>query len=350
MKVTVVTQVYNGKRYFRKAVESVLNQTYTDLEYIIIDNGSTDGVSEIIKEYAEKDSRIRVKSFAENKKQVLWTNILLEMAEGEVFAELDSDDWYSPTFLEHLVDLYNKTGADIVTTGSYAYLEDRETEPHNFKNFEKAFEMTKPQFAALYPVYHKMFRTYWAKLIKMDILRKMSSKDFDMQDKLGLYSIDTYLTFAWLRNCDKVYCDDSVLHNYRIRSTSTSHNFERQQSESDLILYNDALDFLSSFGPISASNMSFVNVVYSYAIKDTIENMDKSTLSPEDKMHEYRDIIERGATYKIYRSKNSTPYRDAIAESERSLFAFILKCAVYIPEDNEDWRAVKKNIQLLCKE
>lgn len=349
-KITVVTQVYNSEKYLRKAIESVLSQTYSDLEYLIVDNGSTDGSAEIIKEYAEKDNRIIVKSFSENKREVRWIRVLLEMGTCEFFTECDSDDWFAPTFLERMVSIYNKTGADMVVTGNLAYFEGSDMKPAVLTRFEKPLLLSRSDFPVYYPVYHKNFRMYHAKLLKMDLLRKMSQEAFQMVSTLEFYAVDTLLMFAWLRNCGKIYLDDSLLYNYLIRANSWSRTYERTQSYSDLVAYNDAISFLESFGPISAANLNFVNVVYANAIKDTIGNMEKSPLSAEDKMREYREIIERDATYKVYHSIDSTPYGKIIGESRLNLFGAILKCAVNLSDDNEDWKAVKKNVKMICAE
>lgn len=349
-KITVVTQVYNSEKYLRKAIESVLSQTYSDLEYLIVDNGSTDGSAEIIKEYAEKDNRIIVKSFAENKKEFIWVKILREIGSGELFAECDSDDWFAPTFLERMVSIYNKTDADMVVTGNLAYFESAEMKSSVLTRFEHPCLMLKNDFPRLFPVYYKNFRMYHAKLIKMELLRKLPQKVFDTLATSGMYAMDTYLIFALLRLCEKVYLDDSLLYNYLVRPNSYTYTYNAAQSVSDLIMYNDSMDFIGSFGSISANNKNFIDVVYANAIVDTLRNLRGSALPPEEKMTEYRKIIERDATYNVYRSIGSTPYGEIIEKSRLALFGDILKAAVSISDDNEDWKAVKRNVKLICAE
>lgn len=69
--VTIYMQVYNTKKFLRRAIDSVLNQTYHNIEFILVDNGCTDGCSEIIKEYAEKDSRVIYIHYEENQQYFL---------------------------------------------------------------------------------------------------------------------------------------------------------------------------------------------------------------------------------------------------------------------------------------
>ena len=95
--VSVVMSVYNGEKYLREAIDSILNQTFTDFEFIIINDGSTDGTLKIIKSY--KDPRIVLIS-RENKGLVASLNEGIKKAQGKYIARMDADDISLPTRLE----------------------------------------------------------------------------------------------------------------------------------------------------------------------------------------------------------------------------------------------------------
>lgn len=100
-KVTVLMSVYNGEKYLRQAIESILNQTFKDFEFLIIDDGSTDGTAEIIRSYT--DPLIR---FVQNEKNIGLTRSLnrgLKLAKGEYIARQDADDISLPERLEKQV-------------------------------------------------------------------------------------------------------------------------------------------------------------------------------------------------------------------------------------------------------
>ena len=103
-KVSVIVPVYNVEEYVGKCIGSIINQTYTNLEILINNDGSTDSSYEICKSYAEKDNRIRLFS-QENKGLSVARNAMIEKVTGDYILFVDSDDWIFPEHVERLVSL-----------------------------------------------------------------------------------------------------------------------------------------------------------------------------------------------------------------------------------------------------
>ncbi len=101
--VSVVMPVYNRADTIRKAIDSILNQTFTDFEFIIVDDGSTDGTTEILDYYAKKDSRVRVLKNEQNRGISYSRNKGNDSAKGKYIAIMDSDDYSVPNRLEKQV-------------------------------------------------------------------------------------------------------------------------------------------------------------------------------------------------------------------------------------------------------
>lgn len=99
-KVSVIVPVYNAGKYLHRCIGSIMAQTYTDFELLLVDDGSTDGSGKICDEYAQKDSRIRV-FHKENGGAASARNVGLDNACGEWIAYIDGDDWTAPTFLKN---------------------------------------------------------------------------------------------------------------------------------------------------------------------------------------------------------------------------------------------------------
>src|SRR5215213_8085491 len=97
--LSVVMPVYNGKAYVGQAIESILTQTFTDFEFMIVDDGSTDGSNEIIEAYAQRDGRIRVLSQC-NQGTSVALNTGIALARGELIAHMGADDIALPQRFE----------------------------------------------------------------------------------------------------------------------------------------------------------------------------------------------------------------------------------------------------------
>lgn len=114
--VSVVIPVYNVGRYLPQCLESVLRQSYRELEIIIIDDGSTDGSGSICDSFARRDGRIRV-LHTENKGLAAARNLGPAIAEGSYLMFLDSDDWIEPDTVKTLLETAIRYEADIVAAG-----------------------------------------------------------------------------------------------------------------------------------------------------------------------------------------------------------------------------------------
>jgi len=106
-KVSVGIPVYNGEKYIRQAINSVLQQTFTDFEFVISDNASTDQTEIICREYEKKDERIRYIRHKNNRGADFNFPFVLAEAKSDYFVWLGADDFWEPTFLEKNVSVLN---------------------------------------------------------------------------------------------------------------------------------------------------------------------------------------------------------------------------------------------------
>ena len=107
-QVSVVMPVYNGERYLAEAIASILGQTFADFEFIIVDDGSTDRSPEIVREYAQRDSRILSVFLEKNQGEASARNRGIERASGKYIAAMDSDDISLPDRLRLQLEFLNK--------------------------------------------------------------------------------------------------------------------------------------------------------------------------------------------------------------------------------------------------
>lgn len=121
-KVSVIMPAYNSEKYIGEAIESILNQTFTDFEFIILNDGSTDNTAKIVKEYAKKDKRIKFINSKTNKGFIASLNKCLDVAVGKYIAKMDSDDISLSKRLEKQVGyLDNNSDCGMVGCGFKAF-------------------------------------------------------------------------------------------------------------------------------------------------------------------------------------------------------------------------------------
>lgn len=125
--VSLVIPVYNSSPYLRKCLDSVIDQSYKDLEIICVNDGSTDDSLQILEEYAAKDTRIRIFTKQnEGKGAASARNLGLEQSRGTYVQFLDSDDFFVSNMVESLVEKAEKTGAEVVFCAGQVFDDERQ--------------------------------------------------------------------------------------------------------------------------------------------------------------------------------------------------------------------------------
>jgi glycosyltransferase involved in cell wall biosynthesis len=126
--VLLVMPVFNGERHLREAVESVLRQTYRNLEFVAIDDGSTDSSAEILRQYATTDPRMRVVTVGRNLGAAISVNRVVQASTAEFFARLDQDDLAYPERIARQVDyLVRHPAIGLLGTWTRAINDDGDT-------------------------------------------------------------------------------------------------------------------------------------------------------------------------------------------------------------------------------
>ena len=151
MKVSVIIAAYNCENVVGEAIESILNQTYENLELIICDDASTDNTARIIEKYVQLDKRIRSLRNSENKKAAYSRNRCIKIAKGEYVAIEDADDWSMPKRLEKQMRFLDENNhIDFVGTGEIIFdessIKSKELlkELPDKKDFLKGFPFSHP--------------------------------------------------------------------------------------------------------------------------------------------------------------------------------------------------------------
>jgi glycosyltransferase involved in cell wall biosynthesis len=135
--ISIIIPAYNSEKYITETINSVLTQTYTDWELIIIDDGSTDNTAEIVKQFCEKDDRIKY-YYQENSGVSSARNLGIEKAEGNIIAFLDADDvWLEDNLSEKNKVLSDNTDVDWVFSQIIYFSQKKEVVDNNIEDINK---------------------------------------------------------------------------------------------------------------------------------------------------------------------------------------------------------------------
>lgn len=190
--VSIVVPIYNVEDYLTKCVDSVINQTYKNLQIILVDDGSKDSSSSICDEYLKKDSRIEV-IHKENGGLSDARNVGMKYVKGDYTFFLDSDDWIDEKIIEKLLTLIIEYDADIAVSNYYYTYEDRNDIANKIDD-DMCFEKEDAMKALLQNDIVKNFA--WGKLYKTNLL---CSNEFPK----GKLFEDVYWTHVIFDRCNR---------------------------------------------------------------------------------------------------------------------------------------------------
>jgi len=247
VRVSVIVPVYNMEKYLSKCLDSLVNQTFEDIEIILINDGSTDNSENIIKEYLERYSKKIVYIKKENEGQGVARNLGIDKARGEYITFVDSDDYVDVTMIEKLYSSIIKEKADIsVSRGLIEVRSDNLLiNDFIFNNEESVKRYILNNFG---PV---------AKLIKKDII---------INNQLYFPSLRAYEDIAvvplWGLFANGISFVEEPLYYYLIREGSTMKQVKYNNKLEDIYA---SLDYLykrvnNNFGDIYASELEWIYI------------------------------------------------------------------------------------------
>ncbi|MBR0145754.1 MAG: glycosyltransferase family 2 protein [Eubacterium sp.] len=218
--ISVVVPVYGIDRYVGICIESILNQTYRNLEVVLVDDGSKDRSAEILDLYASKDARIRV-IHKENGGLVSARKAGLAASTGSIISCVDGDDWIGPAFIEKLYNSMVSTGADMVCAGQTRVLFDQAVQlvnaiPAGVYEGEKLRKLWSSMLS--YGSYYRPgITTYvWNKLFRREVLYE---PQMAVDDRISIGE-DAAVTYPALLKCRKVAVTEYTDYHYRQREDS----------------------------------------------------------------------------------------------------------------------------------
>lgn len=232
--LSIIIPVYNTEKYLVKCLDSVINQTFKNIEIICINDGSTDNSLDILKEYQVLDNRVKILD-KENGGSSSARNVGIEHAKGKYITFIDSDDFIELSTYESLLSFFNIPKVDLVYFSTQLVIEDGKSRTQD----EQYFEHKYTGFVELSnDVIKKMDVCVWNKIYKLSIIKK-----YDIKFPNGISYEDNPFFWSYALVCDCAFFVNDKLYNYLIRTGSimNQHNqknkiYQKTSHELDSLL------------------------------------------------------------------------------------------------------------------
>ena len=266
--ISVIVPIYMIDRYVGLCIESILNQTYKNLEIILVDDGGKDRCPEICDLYKRKDDRIKV-IHKPNGGLVSARKAGLQQSNGEYVSYVDGDDWIGPGFIEGLYTAASTSNADMVCAG---FTRDLFSRSASFTNTlssgiyegEKLIELWK-NMASTGLYFRPGISTYvWNKLFKREILLDPQSR-VDNRISIGE---DGAVTYPALLSCSRVAVIDNVAYHYRQREDSMLKQSSGYSAEAQKLRY--LYDYLMQWAERTPQELGIKEQIVDYVLSIAI--------------------------------------------------------------------------------
>lgn len=326
-KISFIIPVYGVEKYIHKCLDSVLNQTFTDFEVILVDDGSPDMCPQICDDYAKKDSRVRV-IHKKNNGVSAARNTGIDAAKGEWAYFVDSDDWLELDAAEKLYFEANQKNADCVISDPTVQYSDHAVRGYMFSQAfvtedRKIIEgVQKFMLCHKYNPYYTKKTTVgvaapWAKFVKMSIIKEHNI----YFDPYAMGRFDDGIWSLYLLDYVKRLCYlPEKTYNYRITGTSICYAFKTNALE----ILGRGFELTEKFIKETGKDYSFVEAHYGRVCRYFALYLSQYFFA-EKNPKSYRE-----SSKELINTLKSEPYRTAIKKVDLSKLEMKHRCVVML--------------------
>ena len=314
-KISIIVPVYKVEKYLDRCVESIVNQTYKNLEIILVDDGSPDNCPQMCDDWAKKDSRIKV-IHKENGGQSSARNIGIENSTGEYIQFVDSDDFLDINTCNILIENMKNDNADLIIFGIKIIDENyQEKEKYNCDSFftTNPFDIIKKLFDL------KLFNSVCNKIYKRSLIKENFSLD------VRNYGEDFLFNCEYLKNCNIIIFNNSTCYNYLMNTSSVTHVY----SDKCFINHSKIFDYLeNNFKTFFSNESDYIDKLKSYFIFSSILHVIKAnSLKYKEKRKKVKEIKDTSYFKSIKFNKQSFSYKVLYILTKMN-FVFTIKIAL----------------------
>lgn len=310
--VSVIVPVYNTAAYLEKCLKSIVEQTYSKLEIICVDDGSTDGSDLILDMFAQRDLRVRV-IHKENGGESSARNVGLKMMTGQYIGFIDCDDWIESDMYEKMVSLAVQKDVDMVAS---PWFKDTDEESIRIVNqlpvLSEVFEKEELLQYIYKRDYYRGFTYMWNKLYKQSLFYDEGGKLILFDEDLVLGGDVLYLGRLALNTQKAIYLDRAFYHYYQ-RNTSGCHTVDLNKRKDWLEAYKRLIRYIEE-NEIKTDALVWIKRFLAYHSSNVAE------LAYEQKDHKVlRECQEIMLKYSKEYCETNKKYEDRIVRFEKLL-------------------------------
>ena len=264
-KISIVVPVYNVQEYLHDCIESIINQTFTDFELILVNDGSTDNSGSICDEYAKKNTKIIV-HHQDNNGNNAARKVGVQKARGEYVGFVDSDDWIGEDMYAYMYSKITQYHCDLVSIGytkEFLYKTPRLFRDNIAFGFHDMNSLHKTIFPNLICTdqyfNYGLMPSLCTKLFKTELLRSV----LFAVDNIINVGEDAARVYSYLFKITSIYCSDQCLYHYRENRDSITHSFNPKLWEAtDLLLHTlEAANKTSTFDFSKQIDFYYINMI-----------------------------------------------------------------------------------------
>ena len=302
--ISIIVPVYKVEKYLEKCVDSLICQTYKNLEIILVDDGSPDSCPQLCDEYAKKDNRIKV-IHKQNGGLSSARNAGLDLCSGSYICFVDSDDWVNDNFCEHLLKMAKEYDADF---SMCEFIYQKGSQCNNVSQIkEKIIYYSEEQVLdQLQETDIKLLSIACAKLYKRKLFNTL-------RYPLGRLHEDEFILHHILFNSNSLVYSNLPLYNYFIREGSITHSMTDKNIEDKLLAFKERYEYLKING---VDNNRCANI-YMNGLKSIYNGLNK-------KQKKYKKIIFEKFLY-IYKQCECPTKKNKIFRFFKNLYKFLFK-------------------------
>lgn len=221
--ISIIIPVYNVEEFLDQCISSVVQQTYNNLEIILIDDGSSDNSGKICDEWAKKDKRIKV-IHKENGGLSDARNVGINLAKGEYISFIDSDDYILETYFEYLYNLIITTNSDL-SVCRCKKVDEKGNQIARIKQKQFKDKLLTGNINCMrdFLCNYDIDTVAWGKLYRKSLFNT------GIRYPVGRYHEDVWTTYKLIARCNKIIIGSEALYCYRQRNSSINHSFSHRR-------------------------------------------------------------------------------------------------------------------------